>query len=165
MEASTVAGWSDFYVAAAGAASALAGLVFVSLSINLARIIELPGVSGRAAETIILLAGTLAGTLVGLIPHLSPERLGTLLLVVTLSTWLCPVIIQVRSVRAHTYHRPSLAILRVVLHQVATVPGVLGGLSLCGVLPGGIAWFAGGVIACMLVAIFNAWVLLVEILR
>ena len=77
MEASAIASWSDFFVAGAGAASALAGLVFVSLSINLARIIELPGVSGRAAETIILLAGTLAGTLVWLIPHLSPERLGT----------------------------------------------------------------------------------------
>ena len=165
MEASAVAGWSDFFVAVAGAASALAGLVFVSLSINLARIIELPGVSGRAAETIILLAGTLAGALVGLIPNLSPVRLGALLLVVTLPTWLVPVIIQLRSVRAHTYFRPSLVALRVILHQVATVPGVLGGLALCGVLPGGIAWFAGGAIACMLVAMFNAWVLLVEILR
>jgi hypothetical protein len=56
-------------------------------------------------------------------------------------------------------------VLRAILHQVATVPGVLGGLSLCGLLPGGITWFAGGVIACMLVAMFNAWILLVEILR
>jgi hypothetical protein len=88
MESSAIADWSDFFVTAAGAASALAGLVFVSLSINLARIIELPGVAGRAAETIILLAGTLAGTLLALIPHLSPERLGAILLVVTLSNWL-----------------------------------------------------------------------------
>lgn len=165
METFAISGWSDFFTAAAGAASALAGLVFVSLSINLARIIALPGVSGRAAETIILLAGTLAGTLVGLIPHPSPECLGVLLLVVTLPTWLCPVVIQARSVRAHAYDRPSLAVLRVVLHQVATLPGVLAGLSLCGLLPGGIAWFAAGVIACMLVAMFNAWILLVEINR
>jgi hypothetical protein len=165
MEPSAIADWSNFLVTAAGAASALAGLVFVSLSINLARIIELPGVAGRAAETIILLAGTLAGTLLALIPHLSPERLGAILLVVTLSTWLGPILIQARSVRAHTYHRPSLAILRAVLHQAATLPGVLAGLSLCGLISGGIAWFAAGVIACMLVAIFNAWILLVEILR
>jgi modulator of FtsH protease len=165
MEASAIAGWSEFFAAAAGAASALAGLVFVSLSINLARIIELPGVSGRAAETLILLAGTLAGALVGLIPHLSPERLGALLLIVTVPTWLCPVVIQARSLRAHSYQRRSLALFRTILHQVATVPGVLASLSLLGLLPGGIAWLAGGVIACMLVAMFNAWILLVEILR
>jgi len=165
MESSSVADWSGFFAAAAGAAGALAGLVFVSLSINLARIIELPGVSGRAAETLILLAGTLAGTLLVLIPHLSSEYLGVTLLAVALPTWLGPVIIQARSVRAHTFQHPSLAVLRAVLHQIATLPGVLSGLSLCGLLPGGIAWFACGVIACMLLAMFNAWILLVEILR
>jgi modulator of FtsH protease len=165
MQSTVNADWSGFFTAAAGAAGALAGLVFVSLSINLARIIALPGVSGRAAETIILLAGTLAGTLLVLIPHLTPEHLGVILLAVTLPTWLVPILIQARAILAHTFQRPSLAVLRAVLHQVATLPGVLAGLSLCGLFPGGIAWFAGGVIACMLVAMFNAWVLLVEILR
>jgi len=58
--------WSEFLVAIAGASSALTGLVFVALSINLARIIELPGVSGRAAETLIVLAGALIGSLAAL---------------------------------------------------------------------------------------------------
>jgi hypothetical protein len=42
---------------------------------------------------------------------------------------------------------------------------ILAGLSVCGLLSGGIAWFAAGAIACMLVAMFNAWILLVEINR
>jgi hypothetical protein len=50
------ASWTDFLVAAAGATAALVGLVFVGLSINLKRILALPGVSGRAAETVLLLA-------------------------------------------------------------------------------------------------------------
>jgi len=49
------AGWTDFLVAAAGATGALVGLVFVGLSINLTRILALPGVSGRAAETVLLI--------------------------------------------------------------------------------------------------------------
>lgn len=165
VETSVIAGWSNFLAAAASAAGALAGLVFVALSINLSRIIELKGVSGRAAETIILLAGVLAGTLVALIPDLSSAQLGGTLLLVALPAWLGPIVIQARSVRTHSYQKASLMTLRATLHQFATLPGVLAGFSLCGFLPGGIAWFALGVIASMLVAMFNAWILLVEILR
>jgi hypothetical protein len=165
MGSSPIAGWSEFLVATAGAIGALAGLVFVSLSINLARIIGLPGVSGRAAETILLLAGTLAGTLTALIPHLSAPRLGLALAVVTIPTWAAPILIQARSVRDRTYYRPWHAVVRAILHQAATLPGVLAVLALCGLLPGGIAWFAVGAILSMLVAMYNAWILLVEIMR
>jgi hypothetical protein len=41
-------GRSDFLVASAGATAALAGLVFVALSINLAKILALEGVTERA---------------------------------------------------------------------------------------------------------------------
>jgi hypothetical protein len=42
---------------------------------------------------------------------------------------------------------------------------MLAGLSLIGLLPGGLTWLAVGAIVSMLVAIHSAWVLLVEILR
>ena len=165
MEATAIPGWSDFFIAAAGAAGALAGLVFVTLSINLARIIELPGVSGRAAETIILLGGALAGSLVALVPHLASRQLATLLFLVAGPTWVAPLVIQALSIQRHTYYRPWLAVLRAALLQVGALPGVIGCLALYDLVPGGIAWFAFGVVASMVVAMFNAWVLLVEILR
>jgi len=164
-EARVLTTWSEFLVAIAGASSALTGLVFVALSINLARIIELPGVSGRAAETLIVLAGALIGSLAALMPNLTQQELGAALLAVALPTWALPLLIQIRAVFARTYHRVSLIALRAGLHQVATLPGVAAGLSLCGAFGGGMAWFALGAILSLLVAMFGAWVLLVEILR
>jgi hypothetical protein len=165
MESSVIAGWSEFLTAAAGSAAALAGLLFVAISINLARIIEIPGVSGRAGEAIILLASTLAVTLAALVPHLGSMQLGMIVLVIAVPAWVVPMVIQAESIRARTYLHPSYAISRALLHQAATIPGVLAGLSLCGLLPGGMTWLAMGAIFSMLVAVHSAWVLLVEILR
>jgi hypothetical protein len=165
MELSPIAGWSEFFTAAAGAAAGLAGLVFVSLSINLTRILETPLIVGRAAETMLLLAGALGGTLVCLVPHLSALRLGLFLGAVAGPTWALPMLIQWRAFRSGKYFRLSYEVLRAVCFQVAALPGVLAALSLCGLLPGGIGWYAAGVILSFLVAILNAWVLLIEILR
>jgi type IV secretory pathway TrbD component len=162
---SPIDGWTDFLTAAAGALGALAGLVFVSLSINLTSIIKFPGVTGRAANTMILLTGTLAGTLVLLIPHLSAPRLGLALLVVAVSTWILPIVIQIQALRGPSTDRPRYAVLRAVLHQAATVPSILASLSFCGLIPGGLYWFAAGLIAAILAAMFNGWVLLVEMVR
>ena len=165
MENSIIVGWPDFLVATAGATGALAGLVFVAISINLARIIELPGVSGRAAETLILLSGTLAGSLAALIPHMTEKELGCVLLCISIPTWMLPNFVQLRSIKRRTYYRSTHAIVRFILHQVAAFPGVLTGLSFLGLMPGGLVWFGVGAILSILVAMFNAWILLIEILR
>ena len=45
--------WHTLLAVQAGAAATLTGLVFVAISINLARIIETPGLSGRAGDSIL----------------------------------------------------------------------------------------------------------------
>jgi hypothetical protein len=165
MEAGVIAGWKDFLVAAAGAAAALAGLVFVALSINLKEILSMPGVPGRAGETVILLAAALIAALVALIPGLSPPVLGLLLLAVGLPAWSAPTILQLRGFFTRDYYTVGNQIFRMALYQVATLPVLLAGLSLRGHLAGGLNWLAAFVILSLFVALFNAWVLLVEILR
>lgn len=165
MAGGPAAGWTDFLVAAAGAAGALVGLVFVALSINLARILELPGVSRRAAETIIVLAGALLCALVALLPEQTPARLGLALLAVGIPTWGAPTATQVMMLRARQYQRVGLAVARLALHQAATLPLVLAGLSLEASGDGAMTWLAVGILMSLVVALVNAWVLLVEIMR
>jgi hypothetical protein len=165
MEAGVIAGWKDFLIASAGAAGALAGLVFVALSINLKEILSMPGVPGRAGETVILLAAALIGALVALIPGQPPPVLGLLLLVVGLPAWAMPTILQLRGFFTRDYYTVRNQIFRIALYQVATLPVLLAGLSLRGYLAGGLNWLAAFVILSLFVALFNAWVLLVEILR
>jgi modulator of FtsH protease len=56
--------WHDFLLALAGAAGVLTGLVFVGVSINLEKIMSQPGfgLSGRAAEALILLVAVLTAS-------------------------------------------------------------------------------------------------------
>jgi modulator of FtsH protease len=137
----------------------------MALSINLGRILQLPGISGRAAETIILLAAALIGALLALIPGQPAPRLGLMLMLLWLPTWGGPTTLQVRELARRQYLRFRYSFWRFVLYQFATLPLLLAGLSLQGHLAGGLAWFALAVILSIVVALLNAWVLLVEILR
>jgi hypothetical protein len=165
MEAGVAAGWNDFLVATAGAVGALAGLVFVALSINLAKIIEISGIASRAAETVVLLAGSLIATLMLLVPSESPRVAGWMLLAVGVPMAFGPGFVQIAQLRSGNYFKLRHAWARLTLHQISTLPFVIAGLSLLGVLPGGMMWFAVGIALAIALALINAWVLLVEILR
>ncbi|HEU4397243.1 MAG TPA: hypothetical protein VFU54_05320 [Actinomycetota bacterium] len=97
MHAYTTAGWESLFVAEAGASAALAGLLFVAVSINLAKVLEHPTAQpGRGGDRA---AGRRPGRL--------DARVGA-----------------------------------------------------CGLY-----WLVPGVVLCLVVAVFDAWVLLIEILR
>ena len=54
---------------------------------------------------------------------------------------------------------------RFVLSQAATLPVLIAGVSLLLEAGGGLYWLVPGVLFSLIVAVFNTWVLLVEILR
>ena len=56
-------------------------------------------------------------------------------------------------------------VVRVVLGQVATLPFVAAGVALLAWGTGGLYWLAAGMVSSIVVALFGAWVLLVEIDR
>ena len=75
MPAYSAAEWESLFVAEAGASAALAGLLFVALSINLERILKGSGLPGRAGEAIVLLLTVLVVSTFGLVPGQSPRVL------------------------------------------------------------------------------------------
>ena len=148
-------------MAAEGAAT-LTGLIFVAVSINLARILEFSGLPERAAETIAQLMGVLIVALVALVPGQSAMLLGIELAVVGVVLWLFQTWLQYLSLRGGDRKRPVISI---VIAQVAAFPFIVAGISLAIGAIGGLYWLVPGMILMMAVAVSNAWVLLVEILR
>lgn len=156
--------WTDFFVAAAGASAALAGLVFVAVSINVERILQFRGLPERALATVLLLLSVVLLALICLIPGQSREALAAELFVVSLV--FAGTILRLTS-PARTDHDRSLAHIAShwLLVALGTIPFVVGAVSLFVESGGGLYWVAAGVVLATAGAVANAWVLLVEILR
>jgi len=158
--------WADFYIAAAGAAAAMAGLVIVAISVNINRILEyshLPSRAGAAISSLILI---LVCSMATLIPQ-SFAVLGAEIVVLGVCAWALQVGSARKGVAARVQlgRRRSESVLDVVLGEIQTVPFVVGGVLLMLKHDSGLYWMAGGVIAIFIFSVLNAWVLLVEILR
>jgi hypothetical protein len=160
--------WHDFFLAQAAATATLTGLVFVAVSINLQKIVSDPrsGLAGRAGEALILLVGVLTVSVLVLVPAQGVGVLGVEVLVVGLAAWVWIVAIQLPRLREWGTMRAELRgpfVLRVVLGQVATLTLVIAGVAVLWVGRGGLYWLVAGTVFSILAALFEAWVLLVEI--
>jgi modulator of FtsH protease len=163
MNTPLIADWANFFVAEVGAAAALSGLLFVAVSINLARVLAIEHLPERAAETLYVLVGVLVVATFGLVPGQSPAAFGAEVVATGLALWGVSVRTQVRAYQ-NVEARRWLA-RRVVGTQAATVPFIVGGALLVSGHPSGLYWLVPGVLASFAAGIQNAWVLLIEILR
>jgi hypothetical protein len=153
--------WSDLFVATAGASAALTGLVFVAVSINLRAILKHPGLPERALETLILLLGVLTASIFVLIPAQGTTALGIEL---ALQSTVC-LGAMFKLIKHSPQEKRAWTANRVTLAAFGTVPFLLGSISLLAHRGGGLGWVVAGVIAALIGAVLNAWVLLIEILR
>jgi len=156
--------WTDFFVAAAGASAALAGLVFVAVSINVDRILKYAGLPERGLETVLLLMTVLLVSLFGLVPGQSPRALGVELFV--LAGCVGGAVLRLPTIRSDDKGGTfAWQLARWGVRGAALIPFLVGALSLVAESGGGLYWIVAGMIFATTGAVTNAWVLLVEILR
>lgn len=162
MTAYDVAAWSDFAQTVSGGAAALAGLLFVGLSLNLSDVLRHPGVPARAAATLSLTIAILLVTVFLATPGQSPAALGA-------EIGILGAAMAAGSVWAGRHQgRGRSTGFRVYTLLFLLIPSLLfvvAGVSLALQRGGGLYWMTAGVVAAFLSASANSWVLLVEIKR
>ena len=172
MTAYDASAWSDLFVAAAGASAALAGLLFVAVSINIDRILSSEGLPDRALQVLLQLLALVVVSLLALAPGQAPATLGIELLVVGLPLAVISFVLVGRALRAGAvaegidaarFERAALP--RQLIVAAGTMPFIPAGLSMIAESGGGLYWVLAGLVLGLIGAVLNAWVLLVEILR
>ena len=166
MSAPELAAWQGFYSATAESAATLAGLVMVAVSVNVRQILAHKHLPARAFGTICGLMLALVMCLLGM----APQSLATYALELAVATvigWVLFVTTAVQVISGHIRvgrprHETAIGSL-LGLSQV--LPLTIGTALLLQGRADGLHWVAATMAAALVVAVINAWVLLVEILR
>jgi modulator of FtsH protease len=157
--------WAAFGVATAGAAAALAGLLFVAISINLERILQFPSLPHRAAQTVILFALPLLVSLLLIVPGQPRAALGSELLVIGVVAGTFMLVADARTPMSEQETKITRAFARILPPVVSCGCLAVAGATLITEAGGGLYWVVPAVLAAVIFGLINAWVLLVEILR
>ena len=155
--------WHDFFVAEASASAALAGLLFVAVSINLTRILEFPQLPIRAIEALSTLLSVLLVATFFLIPGQSGLAYGIEIGASGLLVWIGLTIALLRTRKFR--HPDDNVVLRLVMNQAPPLPFIVAGALMAYGNPTGIYWVVPGVILSLSADMILAWVLLIEIQR
>jgi hypothetical protein len=157
--------WDNFFVAQVGASAALAGLLFVGLSINMTRILQFPVLLDRALQALTLLIAILMIASLTLVPGPTSLDLGVEILVVGGAAW---AILTTLSRRV--LFRPDPRYRGPLLMQTAIIESASGLYLAAGVVllafgEVGVDVLVPAMLLSYVVAIMISWVLLVEINR
>jgi hypothetical protein len=100
-----------------------------------------------------------------LAPGQSRIALGAELMTVGAAAWAAVTATHLRLRRHRTYTTPAQRRVRIVAGQLASLPALVAGASPIVHAGGGLYWMFAGMTLSVLAAVFNAWVLLIEIAR
>jgi hypothetical protein len=157
--------WHDFFVVTGGAAAALTGLIFVGVSLNLSKILSFKQLPNRALLSLILLLSVLVVSLLFLIPEESFRVRATELTGFGIILWaIITRLDMINYANTESPYRKQYR-LHMLIDQLATLAYPLTGIALGIWGEKGIYVVVPGIIFSFFKAVFDAWVLLIEINR
>ena len=160
-----LADWEPFFNVIVAAAAALTGLLFVAVSINLAHILKIGRfLPARAAETLATLLLVVASSALTLVPQ-GVRLVGAEILIIVVPMLAITLWSQLNQRRRNRRDPVLWTVSRMVSTALATVPCTIAGVSLAAEWGGGLYWLAVAALLGIVGAAYNAWVLLVEIVR
>ena len=154
--------WHDFFLASAGAAAALTGLLFIGLSLHVRYIASSSTHRNMARGSLIGLVLVLVASLIVLIPE-SPTWMGLQLAGLNVAYIVFVGGYQLSIYRRMQWRVPTGSILRQGLGIVLALLGVLGGATLAAQSGGGLYIAAVVVTAIVVWNLRNAWALLMGV--
>jgi hypothetical protein len=157
--------WSTFFAAQLGASAALAGLLFVGISINMTKILSFPILPNRALQSLILLGNILIASSLQLVPEQPVAFLGAEVLALGCVVWGASTLLSVRNLRIVYRQYRSSTIFEIVVNQLAVLSYVAAGIVMLFFGLDGVYLLVPAILVSYLNVLIDAWVLLVEINR
>ena len=160
-----LAPWANYFIAQAGAAGALTGLIFVALSFNFDQIISDEVWVGRAGTGLILLAQPIAYALVCLWPTrtASPPGWTTALLAALAGVTVGRIVLRRSGQARGAKHGEQVSRLVVTLIEPAAT--LVGAAMAATGHDAGVFVQVAGALSGLAIGLVTAWILLVEIRR
>ena len=161
---SPIEAWSEFNVAMVGATAALAGLVIVAASVNIADIVKATSLTARLASGIASLVLAIVGSAIGLIPELTLSAYGVAMMIGALLASVFPAS-AARRIFQNRAPENRWRAAKAALGFASPAAYLVGGALLVTGAESGLLWFAVGSILAITTALLISWIVLVEVLR
>jgi hypothetical protein len=157
--------WQSFFAAEVGGSAALLGLLFVSISINIAKIAPHRSLPNRAFAALLVLLVVLIVSSLMLAPGQPEGLLGAEILIVALIAWAVVLHIDVGAWRNSEaqYRRRLIAL--IAINQTALFFYAVAGVVTIAIGAAGAYFLLPAIVLSFIKAALDAWVLLVEINR
>jgi len=156
--------WTDFNVAMVGATAALAGLVIVASSVNIAEIVKASTITARLAAGIAALVLALTASALTLIPAITPPVLGACLIGAAAIAGTFQVHASIVIVRDPSPEAQARGV-KVFFGFVPVAAYVIAGVVMFADPSAGLVTASIGCLLAIVTALVVSWVALVEVLR